>query len=41
MIFLANFSNTKIDEMMEWEVTKINYWFHEAYKLYQKMNKSE
>ena len=37
-MFLAHFSNTPLDVVIEWDSKKINYWYNEAIKLYKEMN---
>jgi hypothetical protein len=39
-MFLAHFSSTGIDALMEMNLTDINFWFNEAVKLNKKMNET-
>lgn len=40
-MFLANFSNEPISNLLNWNVDKLFYWYVEAVKLHNELNKSE
>ena len=37
-MFLAHFSHTALDIIMQWPAKKIHYWYVEAERLFKKMN---
>lgn len=40
-MFLAHFSNTPLTDLMEMELEELNWWYVEAQKLHNKINKTE
>lgn len=40
-MFLSEKSGEKISELLEWTPNEIRYWYVEAVKLHNKMNKVE
>lgn len=41
MAFLAHYLNTPIDNILEWSISKIDFWATRAETLRSKLNKSE
>jgi hypothetical protein len=40
-MFLAHFSHSPLSELFELDLPDLNWWYNEAVKLHNKMNKSE
>lgn len=37
-MFLAHFTSTDLSIILEWPVSKILFWYNEAYPLFKKLN---
>lgn len=37
-MFLAHFTATDLSVLLDWPVSKILFWYNEAYPLYKKLN---
>lgn len=37
-MFLAHFAKTGLEAILEWPLSKIMFWYNQAYPLYKKMN---
>lgn len=40
-MFLAHFSGDGVSEVLKWDAKDIYYWYHEAVKVHDQLNKSE
>jgi hypothetical protein len=40
-MFLAHFSNTGLDVLLDWKLNKLGVWYERAVKLHNKLNSTE
>lgn len=41
MMFLAHFTGTELDVILNWNITQIYFWHNQAVKLHNQLNESK